>query len=207
MNTSLSMYIRITLSLVVIMVFARCGDDPAYSRDYDIKWPVPTIAAVSPTPKAEVSSTVTLTGTGLDKVTSVTIDNRTMTIADQSESMLHVVLPRRFNASAITITNLYRQTVVSTAVLAPTYPDIKVSTFPAAIMKGKAVVIKGTNLDLATSVVIGSAVVAVSSTNQTTLEVPTDGLKLTAGETVVVEVGSTFSTVVNGKSADIPVQD
>lgn len=207
MKTYLHTCIKITLGLLVTMVFTHCGDDPAYSADYDIQWPVPTIASISPAAKAEVSSTVTLTGTGLDKVMTVTIDNRTMTIADQSETTLHVVLPRRFNTSAITLTNLYRQTVISGTTLSPAYPDITISQFPAAIVKGEPVVINGTNLDLITSVVIGSSVVAISSTNMTKLEIPTDGLKLTAGDDVVVEVGSTFSTVVNGKSGSIPVED
>jgi hypothetical protein len=184
---------------------SACSDDPAYSSDYDINWPQVTIAQISPADSAMVSSNITITGTGMDKISSLTIDNKTMTIVDKTASSITATLPRKFNSSAITINNLYRQTVKSATLLAPKYPAIQIDTYPDQIIKDQPFAITGTNLDLATSILIGSNVVAVSSSNATTLNVPTLGLKIDAGDLIVLEVKSTFSKVVNNKSNEIEV--
>jgi hypothetical protein len=195
----------IITSVFVASLIIGCQDDPAYSADYDIKWPVPVITAISPKDTAMVSDNITITGTGLDNVTSLTIDNRSMTIVDKQPTALVVTLPRKFNTSVITMTNLYRQTVKSSTALAPKYPAIHVTTFPDQIVKDEAFVINGTNLDLATSVIVGSNVIAVSSTSATSLTVQTLGLKIKPGDKAVVEVKSNFSKVLDGKSNEIDV--
>ena len=181
------------------------NDDPAFGSTCDIKWPVVAIAAISPADSATVSSNLIITGTGLDKVMSITIDNRTMTVVDKTATTLTATLPRKFNSSAITFTNLYRQTVKSAKSIAPKYPAIQIVGFPDQITKGQAIVITGTNLDLVTSVLVGSNVVAVSSTNATTLTIQTTGLKINVGDKVVVEVKSNYSKLVNSKSLELEV--
>jgi hypothetical protein len=188
-----------------MFIITSCSDDGDYSEDYDIKWPVPTISSISPADSAVVSSDVILTGTGLDKVMSLTIDNRTMTIVEKSATSLKATLPRKFNTATIAVTNLYRRTVISEKTLAPKYPDVEVSAYPDQIVKEQVIVISGANLDLVTSVLVGTNIVAVASTNPTSLNVPTAGLKINVGDQVVIEVRSTFSDVINSKSGDIDI--
>jgi hypothetical protein len=187
------------------LLTTACSDDPAYSSDYDIKWPQVTISQVSPGDSALVSSNITITGTGMDKISSMTIDNKTMTIVDKTASSITATLPRKFNSSAVTINSLYRQTVKSNTLLAPKYPAIQIDTYPDLIQKDQTFMIKGTNLDLITSILVGSNVIAVSPSNATTLVVPTVGLKIDAGDFIVIEVKSTFSKVLNSESNEIEV--
>jgi hypothetical protein len=195
----------LTVLIAGIALMSACSDDPAYSSDYDINWPKVVISQISPGDSALVSSNITITGTGMDKITSITIDNKTMTIVDKTSSSVTATLPRKFNASAITISNLYRQTLKSTELLAPKYPAIEIDGYPDQIVKDQPFVITGSNLDLITSIIVGSNVVAVSSSNATTLSVPTLGLKIESGDLVMLEVKSTFSKVLNNKSNEIEV--
>jgi hypothetical protein len=206
LNMNLKKYLCSTLltALIVIMITA-CSKDEPYGTDYDIKWPVPSITGISPSDTAVVSSEITITGTGLDKIMSLTIDNRTVTLGDKTETTLKATLPRKFNTSKLTMTNLYRQTIVSSQTLAPKYPDITVDAFPDQIVINQPFSITGTNLDLVTSVLIGNSIVAIASTNATTLTVPTAGLKIKAGDQVILQVQSTYSKVVGGVSSDIDV--
>jgi hypothetical protein len=204
MNLKKYLYSAWLMGMIIIMITA-CSKDEPYGTDYDIKWPVPTITGISPSDTAVVSSEITITGTGLDKVMTLTIDNRTVTLGDKTETTLKATLPRKFNTSKLTMTNLYRQTIVSKQSLAPKYPDITVDAFPDQIVAGQPFSITGANLDLVTSVIIGNSIVAIASTNATTLNVPTAGLKINAGDQVVVQVQSTYSKVVDGVSLPIDV--
>ena len=195
----------IPLGLALLALLPGCSDDPAYGSDYDIRWPVSTAAAIAPADSALVSSAITLSGTELDKVTTITIDNRTMTIVNQTATTLTATLPRKFNASAITLTNLYRQTFLTTQKIAPKYPAVQVTSFPTIITKGQPIVLTGSNLDLVTSILIGSNVVAVASTDAATLTVQTADLKINPGDNIVLEVRSTYAKVVNNKSGEIDV--
>jgi hypothetical protein len=199
---------HILISLAVTLcigVITACSEEEPYGTDYDIKWPVPTISAISPMDSATVSSEITITGTGLDQILTLTVDNRTMTIGEKTGTSLKATLPRKFNASKLTMTNVYRQTIISNDVLSPKYPAIDIVSFPDSIFVNEPIVITGSNLDLATSVLIGANIVAVSSSSAESLTVPTVGLKIKDGDQIVIEVKSTFSKVVNSESELLPV--
>lgn len=200
--------ISITLILAVLTsmgLFWSCSEDEEFSKDYDINWPVPTVTDVSPSEQAMIDSEVTISGTGLDKILSVTIDGKTCQVISTSEGVLKIKLPRKFSPSPISITNHYRQTITTEASIAPVYPEVTITALPSTIEKNQVFVIEGANVDLITSVKIGDQVIAVNGTNANSLSIQTKDLGLQVGDVVTIEVSSTLTEVVNGTVSGVEI--
>lgn len=203
-TTNYNSYVLGAFSAVASLLSGCSGEKP-YSSDYDIAWPRPVIQSITPTPKVQVSSQISVKGSGLDKILAVTVDGKTVTVVQATDGELTLKLPRRFATSALSITNLYRQTVVSNEKLEPTYPPIAITAFPTTIQAGRPFEIRGQNVDLITSVTIGGNSITVNGSSESSLSVPTSSLSVKPGDKVAIEVSSTLSTITNGRTTDIQI--
>lgn len=179
-------------SLGLVMILASCEDETEFAQDYDIAWPTPQIETLS-AQQAFVDEIVTITGTGLDNTTKVTLDGEVCEILENSVTPTEVKfkVARRAKTGKVEVHNLYRRKSVAESSLIINYPEVEVTKWPTVLYVGKPFTLEGVNIDLITEVIVKDSVIAIKQPASTTkLVVPTSSLNLKAGETVTIKVNS-----------------
>lgn len=190
------------------MLFTGC-EEHKWSEDYDISLPISTIGQVS-AETAQVDDVVTITGTVLDKLTSIKIGDVACTVVEGSASATQVqfIVPRRAVTGYITIANVYRREATSANTIKITYPDVLVTKWPTKIVSGEAFNIEGDNVDLITEVTINGQTVKINSAASISkISVPTAGIVLIPGETASIKVkalGNIELSEVSGITIEAP---
>ncbi len=202
--------LRSTLAIaasVLLIGLSGCNKESAFSENYDIPWPYPTVTEINPT-KALIDTEITLKGTNLEKASTVLLgrNKREAEIISASATELRIRVPRTVNAGPVYVKNLYNRATTSTVIFEPEYPTSDITGWPAVIFRGQPFKLKGTNMDLISSVTLNGEKIAVegSSGTQTEISIMTEGLTLPEQVVIVVEARG---GVTNGTSPSIPVQD
>lgn len=96
----------------------------------------------------DVGAEYTISGSRLDLVASASLGGKNVEILSKDESSLTFRVPRIFQTGPVSVTNKYKRTSSTEQTLAPVYPEIRISGWPAAITAGEAINVQGTNVDL-----------------------------------------------------------
>jgi hypothetical protein len=193
----------------LMMITLYACDEKDYSEDYDVDWPIPAISSVSPE-QAPIESEITITGVNLDKTNRVTIGTVAAEIISKSETQVVVKVPRLASNDKIKLTTLYKREAISDIKFLPEFPETAVSTWPSIIYRGQTFKISGENVDLITSVIIGSTEVVVDGSKGTADEVTisTANVNLAGVDNVVIKIKSSKGGVDGvSVSPEIPVED
>jgi hypothetical protein len=197
-----------TTMLLCVLIFSACEDEE-FSKDYDVPWPVPVITSISPT-EAEIESQITITGENLDKTNRVTIGTAQAEIVSKSATQVVIKVPRLAAADKIKLTTSFKREALSESRFVPSFPKTAVTEWPAKIIRGQNFKIKGDNVDLITSVLVGSTEIAVDGSKGTSGEVTisTQAVDLSAVTTVVIKVKSAKGGIDGSDTSPaIPVED
>ncbi|TCO08437.1 IPT/TIG domain-containing protein [Natronoflexus pectinivorans] len=181
-------YVSITTSLLMIGLLS-C-EDKEWGEDYDIKWPVSEILSIS-TNSAQIEDVITITGTNLDKVQSISVGTANCEILEEGHTpnQLSFKLPRRVESGMVTSRNVYKRSYTYESILTISYPSILVTGWPTEIVAGQTFTIDGENVDLITRVFIEDHEIVVRpGTNQESITISTAGVPLTIGETATIRI-------------------
>jgi hypothetical protein len=155
-----------------------------------VTFPVPVITSEMPE-QTTVNETITLTGQNLQVITKVTFGAVDGVIESQDNSTLIVRVPNSA-PSPMALTYTYNTTAGAvTEVLNPAFvidiPTPAVTAFPAAMIKANPVTITGSNLNLITTVLVGTQAIAdfTGTATSLTFNPPTD----LASGTYVITLG------------------
>jgi hypothetical protein len=199
---------HIFLLMAVALAFVAC-EDKEWSEDYDIKWPAPVITGISPS-SAQIGEIITISGSNFDKVSQITIGILNCEIIEEgkTDSKIQVVVPRRATMGQVSVRNLYKRIVTSESYFTPTYPDVKVTSWPNAIVAGENFAIEGENVDLITTVNINGTDVTIRASSETSrISVPTVGLKLVPGTTATIRVTALGAIDGNSEISGIAIEE
>lgn len=210
MNTYFNSFLKASLfSMGAGILLAGCTKSKVFSEDYDINWPVPKIANVTPL-NGVIATNITITGEKFEKLTRVTVGSPETDAEIVSATATTIVarIPRLANAGPVTVYTNYKQKGVSEQVVSPRYLDVRVNTWPARITRGEVFIIRGENMDMVQEVEVDGTKIAIQarpggSVDQ--LTVPTIGLTLP--DQVVVKVTRARAGIVNGTSPSITVEN
>lgn len=138
----------------------------------NVTYPVPVIESTLPT-QTEVNETITIEGQNLQVITKISFGGVDGVIELQDERTIIVRTPNN-GPSPLALTYSYNTTNGEvTDVLNPAYiifiPVPSVNTFPSAMIKNTPVVITGQNMNLVTSVTLGTEVITGYTATPTTL--------------------------------------
>ncbi|MEO9803057.1 MAG: IPT/TIG domain-containing protein [Reichenbachiella sp.] len=194
----------VLLTMATGIILFSCKDDFT-DEAYDINWPVPVISTMTET--GEIEDNITITGTDLDKVNKVLVGTAECAVVSADAISVVFALPRRVSTGEITLHTSYKRVVTTESKLEVTYPATEVTVWPDKIVRGQAFTIEGVNVDLITSVSLGTTTLKVdgfSLGDQNIISVPLEAsLELT--ETVVLSVGAFGEST--SQSTSIPVED
>jgi len=105
-------YISLIVFVSVLLTgLTGCYKEKEWSEDYDIDYPVSTITNVSPM-KQNIGGSVTITGTNLEHVTSVSIGNLRCEITSQSTSSIVFTVPEDAQNNFLSVENKYGRVFV-----------------------------------------------------------------------------------------------
>lgn len=152
--------------LIAAILLTSCSNE--YGKFFDIDYPVPSIKSVTENPM--VGDTITILGSGFVAPNTVSVNNISMKVAKEDESGIRAILPRIFTASPLVVKNVYKMQNEETFMITPRYPEmsqIQVLEWPSKVIRGRSIVLKGTNVDLITSVTVGESTTAINGLNQT----------------------------------------
>lgn len=155
------------LIISLVLFGISCSEDN-YGEHTDINLPVPTVTSVTAEPI--VGAEISIKGENYASPNTVSINGISMKIVSESVTEIRAVLPRIFEAAPIVVRNAYGRQSENEDIIKPKYPDaseITVTKWPMKILRGKNLVIEGTNVDLITEITIGTTVIAVNGLNQT----------------------------------------
>jgi hypothetical protein len=197
------------LVLMLTMLLLGACDEKEYSEDYDVPWPVPSIASFSPT-EAMIESEITITGVNLDKTNRVTIGTQEAEILSVSATQVVVKVPRLASTDRIKLTTKYKREALSELKFVAQYPKAQVLEWPSKIVRGRNFTIKGDNVDLITKVSVADQDISVDGSkgnkNEVTVSVAT--IDLSAVESAVIVIKSAKGGVEGtSTSPSIPVED
>lgn len=105
MNTK---YINLILFACLLLFGLQGCEEKEWSEDYDINYPVSTITAVSPV-QQKVGGEVTITGTNLDLVSSVSLGNLRCVIKSKNAGTIVITVPGNAQKNFISVENLYKR--------------------------------------------------------------------------------------------------
>jgi hypothetical protein len=184
-------------------------EDEEWSEDYDIDWPLPTIASFSPA-MAPIESEVTITGTNFDKTTGVYVGNVSVGKDNYrivSPTEIKFTLPRVVSTGKVRVRTAYAKEAISEENLVPQFPATTIAALPSKITRGKSFIISGENVDLITSVKVGDSTMVINGAGSATdaLTVPTTGIDLSA-DMVTVTVVSAKGELKGTLTGAIPVE-
>lgn len=135
----------------------------------------PTITSISPT-SGLVGTTVTITGTNLSTVTSVTLNGLSVTYTIVSNTSITFVVPVGATSGIVSVTNPDGSANGPTfTVTVPTFPPTITSISPTSGLVGTVVTVNGTNFTTVTNVTLNGLNVtfSINSSTQLIFIVPT----------------------------------
>lgn len=156
----------ITAVTALLVIATSCSEDK-YGKYSEIEYPVPVISSV--TTDVGVGEEITIIGENFAIPSSASIDGISMKIVSQDASKIVAVLPRLFKASSVVVHNAYGRYSEEERIVKPIYPaaeEIKVTSWPKQITKGRPLIVRGPNMDLVTQVTIGSTTISVNGLMQ-----------------------------------------
>ncbi|MDY5977703.1 hypothetical protein [Phocaeicola plebeius] len=184
--------------LFLLLVFASCSNEQ-YGEHSDVNYPIPTVISI--TEDVAVGEQITIKGTNFIAPNSVSLDGISLKIVSESETEIVAILPRIFNTASLVVKNALGRANEEELLIKPIYPaseEICVSEWPNEITKGRPLIIRGTNMDLVTSVALGSTTIEVDGLTQQQerlLVLVPDDLSETSSDIVLrTIVGSTIQS-------------
>ena len=141
---------------IFIIIFCLSVVSCTEINPFDIGYPVPKITSITENPK--VGDEITIKGSGFTAPNAVSLDGITMKITSEKDNEIKAILPRIFKSAVLKLTNVYKLSAQESFTINPIYPtidEIQVTQWPAKITRGRAIVIKGENVDLITDVTVG----------------------------------------------------
>lgn len=174
----------------LLLIFNACEETEEFGEDYDINWPAPVITSLSEQ-TAMIDEIITITGTGLDKTTTVTLDGEACEIVEGSitPTELKFKVARRARSGKVEIRNTYRRKAETENKLVVEYPEVIVTKWPATLIVGKPFTLEGVNVDLITEVKVKDSTILIKQPSSTDkITVATSTANLIAGETVSISV-------------------
>lgn len=168
-----------------------------------VTYPVPVIQSTLPT-QTEVNETITIEGQNLQVITKITFGEVDGVIELQDERTIIVRTPNS-GPSPLALTYSYNSTSGEvTEVLNPAYvifiPIPSVTAFPTAILKNTPVAITGQNMNLITSVTLGTEVITNFTATPTTLTFNPPATMASGSYTITLGYGDNQTIV----SASLP---
>ena len=191
----------------MMLFFAGC-EDKEWGEDYDITWPIPEIANLSSI-DAFIDEVITISGTNLDKVTSVKLAGQDCEIVEgaTSASSIQFKIARRAETGKVTLKNVYRRETESVDILKVNYPETVVTKWPTKLVPNEAFSIEGDNVDLITEVAVNGQIVKIANAASISkITVPTVGMVLIPGETATVKV-KTLGEIDIDEVSGIPIEE
>lgn len=159
---------------------------------------VPQVVSVSPT-SVLPGGRVTLTGSSLDRVSQVRVNNVAFPIATQSAAALAVDVPAGATSGTLTLVDSDGTARPQSQQLVVVAPMTLGSFSPASVITGQTLTVNGTNLDRATGVAFaGGATAPIATrtgTTRITVTVPD------AAQTGAIQVSGNAADVVTSASA------
>ncbi len=192
------------LLLITGVLLSACKDDFT-DKLYDIKWPIPVISGV--VESAMIEENITLTGTNLAKVNKVLVGETECELVSVDATTVIFTLPRRVSTGNITAHNSYKRVVSTESQLKILYPATEVITFPDRIVRGQAFTLMGNNVDLITSISLGTISLDVdgfSLGDKNSISVPLNP-NLEIPDMVVISISALGGST--SQSSPIPVED
>lgn len=196
---------------LIMMLFTLLGlavtacEDPEFSEDYDIPWPLPVINSFSPK-EAMIGSEVTVNGTNFEKTSRVYIGDVDTEFELISGTEIKLVVPRVVDIGKIKVHTAYKRDALSEESFVPQFPKTTVSGFPATIERGKSFSITGENVDLITKVQVGDTTMNIKGSDMApdNITISTVGVDLSA-DMVTVTVRAAKGELAGTLTANIPV--
>ncbi len=103
------------ISQILFACILFCGllscQEKEWSEDYDIDYPVSTVASFAPT-QQKVGGEVTITGVNLEHVLYVSIGNLRCTIKSKNSTTIVITIPANTPKSYISVENVYMRKYV-----------------------------------------------------------------------------------------------
>ena len=198
-----------SLSSLLGLLFMAAACKKASFDDYaetDISFPQPTIAQITPS-TAEIGTEVTITGVNLGKTLRLIVggNSREAIITSKSDTEIKFKVPRTANSGKIRLETAFKK-FAEIGPLTVTYPETKITNWPAKIERTQSFKLKGENLDLITACIIAGQRLAIdgASGTLTELSISTQGLTLPDQVTLTLEA---LGVVTPSVSPSIPVTD
>lgn len=152
--------------ITLVLVLCACSEDE-YGKHCDIDYPIPSILSV--TENVEVGGDITIEGENFVEPNYVSVDGISLEIKSQDSNTIVAALPRIFEASTIVVQNAYGRYSEEEITVRPIYPsaeEIYVTSWPREITKGRPLIVRGENMDLVSSVTIGTTTIEVNGLTQ-----------------------------------------
>lgn len=152
--------------VLLLSMTTSCSEDK-YGEHSEIVYPIPVVSSV--TADVGVGEEIVIVGKNFVEPNSVMIDGISMEIVSQEAEKIVAVLPRLFDASSVVVYNAYGRQSEEEMIVRPIYPsasEISVTSWPKEIVKGRPLIIRGTNMDMVTEAIIGSTTISVNGLTQ-----------------------------------------
>jgi len=157
--------IYIILTTLFALSIGSCNEEE-YGENYDINFPASKITGFSPI-KEYVDGTITLKGSNLEMVESVSLGSTKCEIISQNDTTLKFIINRSVERAKITIINKYGRKFETEKYFQPRYFASNITTWPTELTMGKIFELQGDNLDLLEKVTVdGNIVYAQGAADQ-----------------------------------------
>jgi hypothetical protein len=174
------------LTLMLIFFWA-CEPKDKTEKAFDISYPTPKITSVAPSDSALVETNMVITGTNLlnSLVTIGTTAVPLTNVVSQTAESITVKIPRFCTSGFVYLRDTNYTTFDSSATkFRPLFPATIVTSIPDTIFLTKTLVITGTNVDLISTINVGTSVITVNpraaATTPTKLTVSLSGVTATS---------------------------
>ncbi|MFT4279352.1 MAG: IPT/TIG domain-containing protein [Rhodopseudomonas sp.] len=182
---------------VHVTVTNSIGTSPTNSSDQFTYVAAPTISTISPSSGSTAGGTaVTITGTNLSGVTSVTVGGAAATLGTNTATSIAITTPAGTAGARDVVVTTAGGSATSTGgftyVAPPTIGTISPSSGPTA--GGTSVTITGTNLSGVTSVTVGGAAATLGTNTATSIAITTPAGTAGARDVVVTTGGGSATS-------------
>lgn len=187
-----------------LVVFATACSEDEYGEHSDVHLPVPTVISITDNPL--VGQEISIKGESYVSPNTVSISGIPMKIVSESSTEIRAILPRIFESAPIIVRNAYGRQSTNEDVINPKYPDaseITVTKWPMKILRGKNIVIEGTNVDLVKEVIIGETIIAINGLIQKPGKIAALVPITQAGTSSTIVLRTIFGTTIESGVLDI----
>ena len=192
---------------LAFLALAACKKEE-YSEDYDISWPLPTIASVTPE-TADIEAQVTVTGTNLDKTNVIRIGTTQAEIVSKSATEVVLIVPRVVDAGTINLTTSFKRDASSEVVFTPTFPHTEITDWPQVLSPGGNFTLKGTNVDLITEASLNGQTIEVdgSTGEPDEILISTAGISLAVDDVITITITARGGITGDATSPEITITE